>query len=168
MAHHIEHTIRIKLPASKVWEVLGDFSSIERTSHSVESSPIISEIKSGIGTKRKCHFYDKGSVVEEITSYEEGHSFGMVLSEFSMPMKSIEAGFNVEKIDENTCDVTMSMDFVVKAGPIGWVLGALLLKTVLKKKVLKSELAGLAYYSATGNPIGHDLPSKEDLVGILA
>jgi len=163
MAHHITHTIRVDASASQIWEVLGDFSSIERTSHAVESSPILTDIKQGVGTKRKCNFYDKKSVIEEIVRYEEGHSFSIVLSEFSMPMKSIEAEFSVEKITENSCDITMSMDFVVKGGLLGWVMGALLLKPVLKKKVLKNELIGLAYHTISGKLVGQTMPASDAL-----
>ena len=86
----------------------------------------------------------------------------MVLSEFSMPMKSIEAEFSVDKVDEHRCDITMSMDFVVKGGPLGWVLGALLLKPVLKKKVLKNELLGLAYHMKTGKLVGKTMLNLQD------
>lgn len=163
MAHHITHTIRVDASASKIWQVLGDFSSIERTSHAVEFSPILTEIKQGVGTKRKCHFYDKKSVVEEIVRYDEGHSFSMVLSEFSMPMKSIEAEFSVKAVSENSCDITMSMAFVVKGGLLGWVMGALLLKPVLKKKVLKNELIGLAYHTISGKSVGQTMPESDEL-----
>lgn len=163
MAHHITHTIRVNVSASRIWKVLNDFSSIERTSHAVESSPILTEITKGIGTRRKCYFYDKKTVVEEIIGYKEGHGFRMVLSEFSMPMKSIEAEFTVEKVDEKSCDVSMSMDFVVKGGLLGLILGALLLKPILKKKVLKSELIGLAYHTTSGKLVGKTLPGIREL-----
>ena len=167
MAHHITHTIRVNVSASKIWEVLDDFSSIEKTSHAVESSPILSEIKQGVGTQRKCNFYDKKSVIEEIISYKDGHSFRIVLSEYSMPMKSIEAEFTVEYVDNNSCDISMSMDFVVKGSFLGWILGALLLKPVLTKKVLKSELIGLAYYTASGKSVDKSLPSGQEMAEFI-
>jgi hypothetical protein len=70
-------------------------------------------------------------------------------------MKTIEADFSVDRVDENTSDISMSMDFVVKGGVLGWVLGAVVLKPVLKKKVLKTELAGIAYHAKTGKLVGH-------------
>ena len=72
MAHHVEVKMRVNIPAMKVWEVLGDFSSIERFSTAVEKSPILDGISSGLGTKRKCDFYDGSSVIEEIIDYQEG------------------------------------------------------------------------------------------------
>jgi ribosome-associated toxin RatA of RatAB toxin-antitoxin module len=163
MAHHITHTIRVNASADKIWSVLSDFSSIERTSHAVESSPLLSQIKKGVGTKRKCYFYDNKSVVEEIIRYEEGRSFRMVLSEFSMPMKSIEAELSVEKVNENSCDITMAMDFIVKGGLLGKIMGVTLLKPVLKNKVLKNELIGLAYHAISGKLVGHTMPESEEL-----
>tara|TARA_R110002167_G_scaffold84867_1_gene230451 strand:+ start:1628 stop:2134 length:507 start_codon:yes stop_codon:yes gene_type:complete len=168
MAHHIEKTQRVKVSANKVWDVLKDFGSIERTNTSIETSPILPGVKSGIGTKRKCNFYDNSSVVEEIIEYQEGDSFKMILSEFSMPLKSMYAELKVEKINENTCDISMSMDFVVKGGPIGWIMGLLVLRPVLTNKVLKKELIGLAYHSATGNLIGRKMPEKEKLTLVLS
>ena len=162
MAHHITHTIKVGASVSKIWDVLGDFSSIERTSHAVESSPIVTKVKEGVGTKRKCYFYDKKSVVEEIIFYEENHRFTMVLSEFSMPMKSIEAEYIVEKINDSHCSITMTMDFVVKGGMLGWFLGAFILKHVLKNKVLKNELIGLAYHAITGELVGNKMPEANE------
>lgn len=167
MAHHIEDSLEIKLPATKVWEILSDFSSIEKTSHSVERSPLLEGPTSGVGTKRKCYFYDNKSVVEEIVEFREGQSFKMVLSEYSMPMKSILAELKVEKINESSSRITMSMDFVVKGGPIGWLLGAILLRPVLKRKVVQKELIGISYFAATGDKIGNKMPSNEKLNPIL-
>ena len=126
MPHHIELSKRIKLPADQIWAVLKDFDSIERTSHAIEKSPLLAGKVSGVGTKRKCYFYDGKTVVEQISEYHEGESFKMVLSEFSMPLKSIEAEMKVKKVDENVCDISMSMDFVVKGGFFGQILGFLI------------------------------------------
>jgi len=166
MPHHIELTKRVKMPADQIWEVLKDFDSIERTSHAVEKSPLLEGNESGVGTKRKCYFYDGTSVIEEITEYHEGESFKIVLSEFSMPLKSIEAQMMVKKVDNNICDISMSMDFVVKGGFIGKLLGFLILQHVLKAKVLKAELAGLAFHASTGIVIGKRLPSNVEFESI--
>ena len=167
MPHHIEHSLEIKIPSQKVWNVLKDFTSIEKTSHSVERSPLLDGPTSGVGTKRKCYFYDKKSVIEEISEYIEGQGFSMILSEFSMPMKSISAQLKVDEIDKNKCKIGMSMNFVVKGGVFGWILGAVLLKPVLKRKLLEKELLGISYYAATGKIIGNEMPSKENFKTIL-
>jgi len=166
MPHYIELTKRVKLPADQIWRVLKDFDSIERTSHAVEKSPLLKGNVSGVGTKRKCYFYDGKSVVEEITEYHEGESFKIVLSEYSMPLKSIEAQMMVKKVGNNVCDISMAMEFVVKGGFLGKSLGFLILQHVLKVKVLNAELAGLAFHASTGIVIGNRLPSKAELESI--
>ena len=163
MPHFIELTKRIKVPTQKVWDVLKDFDNIEKTSHTVEKSPILEGISSGVGCRRKCFFYDGKSVVEEIIEYNEGESFKLVLSEYTMPMKSIEAELKVKKVDEEVSDISMSMTFVVKGGLFGRVIGSLLLQHILKRKVLKGELDGLAFYASTGKRVEKKLPTKEEL-----
>lgn len=79
-----------------------------------------------------------------------------------MPMKHIEAEFSVKKISDTRSDISMSMDFTVKGDPLGWLLGATLLKPILTKKVLVSELLGIAYYAKTGKSIGKHMPNKSD------
>jgi hypothetical protein len=167
MGHQVKQTIRARLPASKVWLVLSDFSSIEKTSISVEKSPLLAGAASGMGTKRKCYFHDGSTVVEEIIDYEEGRRFKIRLSEYSMPLKSLVAEMEVVEVDEETCQISMSMDFVVKGGPVGWLVGLLIIRQVLKRKVLKPELLGLAYHCATGMIVESTLPSVGELSNIV-
>lgn len=162
MAHHVENKMRVNVPANKVWEVLEDFSSVEKYAFSVDKSPLLEGKSSGLGTKRKCDFYDGTSVVEEIIGYQKGKGFKVELSEYSMPVKSLVAGMKVEEVDAKTSDISMEMDFVVKGGPFGWLMGFFMMRPMLRG-VAKKVLTGLAYHSATGKIIGKSLPSKEDL-----
>lgn len=162
MAQRVEVKMRVNFPAKKVWEVLGDFSSIERFSPNVKKSPILGEKSSGLGTKRKCDFYDGTSVIEEIIDYQDGKSFKVELTEFSMPLKSLYAEMKVEGVDANASDISMSMDFVVKGGPFGWLMGFFMIRPMMKG-IIKKVLTGLAYNSATGKLVGEKLPSKEEL-----
>ena len=162
MAHHVEYKMRVNIPSKKVWEVLEDFSSVERFSDAVETSPLLDGKSSGLGTKRKCTFYDGSSIVEEIVDYEEGKSLKMEVSEYSMPLKSLHAVMKVEAVDAKTSDISMSMEYVVKGGPLGWIMGFFMMRPMMKG-VIKKTLTGLAYHSATGKLLGNKLPSKEDL-----
>ena len=166
MSHHVEQTIRIHVPASKVWEVLGDFASIEHYSTSVDRSPLLPGKTEGVGTKRICHFYDKTSVVEEITRFQEGESFDIALSQYSLPLKSARATMGVKVVDNTTSDIYMSMDYVVKFGPVGWVMGALLMRPMMNK-VLKSVLKGLAFHSSTGKNVSTKLPDDHEMDAII-
>ena len=162
MAHHVETTLKVNAPAQKVWETLRDFSSVERYSSKVESSPIVGEIATGLGAKRKCTFYDKSTVLEEIIAYEEGVSLDIELSEFAMPLKSLRARMKVTRVDDTSSEVYFSMDFVPKFGPVGWLMGAIMMKPMMRR-VTKDVLQGLAFHVVTGDRVGSEMPSAAAL-----
>ncbi|NKB25563.1 MAG: hypothetical protein GKR87_14535 [Kiritimatiellae bacterium] len=166
MEHYVESAVRINATSKKVWEILDDFGGVENFSFGVEQSPIIGEKSSGLGAKQHCVFYDKKSVYEEIIEYEENKSFKVVLSELSMPMRTMFAGFSVEKVTDTTCEVSMYMDFVVKLGPLGALMGMVIMRPMMKG-LQKKLLSGLAYYSFTGKTIGSELPPSEELAQAL-
>jgi len=75
MTHHIEQTIKVNVPAAKIWQVMRDFSSVERFATTIKTSPIVNDISSGLGAKRLCTFNDDSSLVEEIIEFQEGGRF---------------------------------------------------------------------------------------------
>ena len=166
MAHHVENSIKVNLPAQKVWHILENFSSIENFATTIQTSPIVGDKKSGLGAKRRCHFYDGSSLVEEIIDFHEGQGYKMDLSEHSLPLKSMQAEMKVKQIDANTSEISMASDFVVKGGPIGWLMGSLLMRPMMKG-VFKKVLSGLAYHTATGKVVDKKLPSQEELKSII-
>lgn len=166
MAHHTENTLRVNIPAENIWQILQDFSSVEKFATTIKSSPVVSEVKSGIGAKRLCTFNDGSSLIEEIVEYEEGRRFKMELSDYSLPLKSMSAEMKVTAIDDNCCEIYMSADFVVKAGPLGWLMGQLIMKPVMKG-VFKKLMMGLAYHCKTGQCINEKLPSDDELTQLI-
>ncbi len=83
-------------------------------------------------------------------------------SEFSMPLKSMIAGTKVTVVDENSCDITIDMNFVVKGGLLGRLMGLVLVKPMMKS-VTKKLLNGLAYHAATEKLVANKLPSQQAL-----
>lgn len=166
MAHYIENTLKVKVPATQIWQVLADFSSVEKFAATIKSSPIVNGISSGLGAKRKCTFNDGSSLVEEIIEFEAGQGYKMALSEFSLPLKNMHSEIKVKKIDEDSCEIYMASDFVVKAGPLGWLLGHFIMRNVMKG-VFRKVMSGLAYHSITGKRVGEKLPPKEEMAKII-
>ncbi len=166
MSHHTENSIKVNVSAANIWQVLSDFSSVEKFATTIKTSPIVSDIKSGMGAKRMCTFNDGSSLVEEIIEFQEGQAYKMVLSEYSLPLKSMHAEMGVKEIDENNSEIYMSADFVVKGGPFGWLLGHLIMRPVMKG-VFKKLMSGLAYHCVTGKLVGEKLPPNEELAEII-
>ncbi|MCD4657807.1 MAG: SRPBCC family protein [Planctomycetes bacterium] len=166
MTHHTEKTIKVNVPAEKIWQVLADFSSVERFAVTIKTSPIVNDVKSGLGAKRKCTFNNGSSLVEEIIDFREGQGFKMVLSDYSLPLKSMHSEMGIRKIDENISEIYMSTDFVVKGGPLGRLMGHFLMRPAMKG-VFKKLLSGLAYHCVTGKLVGEKLPPNEELAKIV-
>jgi Polyketide cyclase / dehydrase and lipid transport len=166
MKHEVEKTLRVNVPADKIWEVLGDFSSVEQYASTIKSSPIVGDIKSGLGARRLNTFLDGTSLIEEITDYHEGKGFKMKLSEYSFPLKYMNSEVGVKSIDEKSCELSMSTDFVVKAGPLGWLMGYFMVRPMMKG-VFEKQMSCLAYHSMTGKRIDEELPSSDELAKIM-
>jgi len=166
MAHHIERTLKVNVSAEKIWQVLENYSGVENFAATIKSSPIVGDIKSGLGAKRKCTFNDGSSLVEEIIEYQEGQGYKMELSEYPYPLKSMVAEMRVTAIDANTSELFMSSDFIVKGGPLGWLMGTLLMSPMMKG-VFKKVMTGLAYHAATGERVDEKAPSSEQLSKVL-
>ncbi len=166
MKHEVEKILRVNVTADKIWEVLGDFSSVERYASTIKSSPILGDISSGLGAKRLNTFYNGTSLIEEITAYQEGKGFKMKLSEYSFPLKYMNSEVGVKAIDAKSCELSMSANFVVKAGPIGWVMGFFMMRPMMKG-VFEKQMRCLAYHCVTGKRIDEELPSDDELVKII-
>jgi len=60
----------------------------------------------------------------------------------------------------------MSSDFIVKGGPLGWLMGTLLMSPMMKG-VFKKVMTGLAYHAATGERVDEKALSNEVLANIV-
>jgi len=165
MQHQVTSVLNINAPADKVWSILDDFGGVEKFSIGIDKASLIGDKSTGLGAKRKCVFHDQNSVVEEIIEYQANESFKVVLTESAMPMKTITAEFRVEKLTDTTCQVIMTMEFVMKLGFVGSLLGYPM-RSMLKG-IQQQLLKGLAYHAFTGHTLVKELPEKDQLSASL-
>ncbi|MGR3316865.1 MAG: SRPBCC family protein [Candidatus Anammoxibacter sp.] len=157
----VEAKLNAKAPVDRVWEVISNYGDVHLYHPMVKSAPILSANDKGVGAKRRCEFYDKSSLVEEVTNWDEGRSISFVLSEMSsMPLKKANATIKVEPVDSKTSLVSINMNFVVKWGPLGWMMGKLMMKPMMKK-MFTNVLKGLEYYAVTGKAVENMVPEMQ-------
>jgi carbon monoxide dehydrogenase subunit G len=141
---HFEKTIEVDATPDAIWAVLGRFMHIDEFAPFIKTVDVLSENEDGIGAKRRCNFDNGDSVVEEVTRWEADSSYRVRLSEMSgMPVEEMFAEISVEPLDNGRGKVIWAIDYRVKFGPFGWLLGQTVMKLMMGK-ILNANLVALA------------------------
>lgn len=146
-------TRTLSAPPSKVWAVLEDFGGVANWSAGVEASPIIAGTpERGLGAERNCQLYDGNHINERLTELVPEKRLAIEVTDTSMPMKSAAGRFELVATPGGGTQVTMTMDYVVKFGPIGQLMDVLMLKRSMTAS-LNNLLAALDEHVETGKRI---------------
>ncbi len=139
-----ERTLDIDATTDAIWSVLSRFMHIDEFAPLVKSVDALTQGADGVGSKRRCHFTDGTSVVEEVTDWKVNQGYRVRLSEMvAMPLHEAHAELNIEPLDAGRSRMKWSMNYRVKYGPFGWILGQTLMKMMMGK-ILDGNLKGLA------------------------
>jgi len=149
----VEKTVLVNAGINQVWNIISDVGGVYKYHPLVDKSPQLSKNASGIGSKRRCDFYDGSSVVEEVVGMKEGEELNIRLSEFSLPLKSAEATMSLEKVSDKSTNVTIRMRYEMKYGVFGSILGYFMIRPIMKMTFVK-VLKGLNDHATTGKLIG--------------
>lgn len=154
--HTVSAIQTIDAPVATVWNVLDDVGNVYRFHPLVESSESLSDITTGVGAKRQSNLYAGGALLEEVVEADPEHRQVVnVMDAGPFPLKEAVAIFDLEPIDENSTTVTMTMSFVPKFGPLGWLLAKLMMKNKLNA-MCGDILAGLNTHIQTGEIVGQN------------
>lgn len=141
MHFHRDHLI--KADSNDVWAVLGRFMHIDEFAPEIASVDALTTGDDQVGSRRRCTFKNGGDIVEEVTEWKEGRGYRVRLSETDpMPLKEGFADIRLEPAGAGQTRVVWGMDFSLKYGPIGWLMGQLMMKPMMGK-VLNANLKGL-------------------------
>ncbi|MFT4623673.1 MAG: hypothetical protein ACI8PZ_002329 [Myxococcota bacterium] len=147
-------TRKIASPVADVWSVLDDFGGVHRFGAGIESSPIINGSPSrGVGAERACALYDGNYINERVTASVENRRLSIEVFDTSMPIKRADATFAIAPVAGGGTTVTMTMDYVVKYGPMGLAMDVLMMRGMMKKN-LDNLLAGLEQHLLSGETVG--------------
>ena len=142
---HFERTLKIDATAEAVWAVAGNFMHTDEFAPEIVTTDALTDGEDGIGSRRRNHFKNGSSMVEEITEWEPAkRRYRFQLSEMEpMPLHEAYSAISVEPTDNGRSMVIMDMDFRVKYGPFGWIMGQTMMKTMMSK-IFEGNLKGLA------------------------
>jgi uncharacterized protein YndB with AHSA1/START domain len=152
--HTVSVTRTIDTPVATVWNALDDVGNVYRFHPMVESSESINDVTTGEGAKRQSNLYDGGALLEEVVeSNPEHRQVVNVIDAGPFPLKEAVATFDLKPIDVNSTEVTMTMSFVPKFGPVGWLMAELMMENKLRA-MCGDILAGLDTHLETGEIVG--------------
>jgi uncharacterized protein YndB with AHSA1/START domain len=151
--NQLSNTTVVHAPIDQVWQTIADVGTIADWHFGVAHSPALTAHRTGLGATRRIELYDGSTVVEEVTSVDEGRSVTVTMSEHTMPLSFGAATFAVKADGTNRTLVTMTMDYAMKYGPLGWLLNVVMLRRIMVK-LLATVLAGLNHHLVTGEHIG--------------
>ena len=154
--HTVSATRTIHAPVGTVWSTIDDFGNVYRFHPDLEHSESITDVATGIGAQRRCDFYN-GSVIREevVESDPEQRHVTNVFDLGSFPLKKMLGGFDLEPIDEDSTEVTFTMSFVPKYGPVGWLMAKMMMKSKFRD-LSEDILAGLDTHLQTGAIVDQD------------
>lgn len=138
----IERSHEIDATPDAVWAVLGRFMNIDEFAPQIASVDALTSGEDGLGSRRRNHFANGTSLVEEVTEWKPGEGFTVELSDMAaMPLHEASSTVRILPTSGRS-RVTWSFDFRVKYGPIGWLMGQTMMKMMMGK-VIDANLKGL-------------------------
>ncbi|WP_050604243.1 SRPBCC family protein [Ruegeria sp. 6PALISEP08] len=143
MIHH-ERSLEIDANPERIWAILSRFIQIDEIAPQIAQVEALTYGATGIGSRRRCYFENGTSLVEEVTKWDPNRGYTVRLSEMSaMPLIEAHAAIAIEPLAQTRTRVTWSMDYTVKYGPLGWLMGQSLMKMMMSR-VLDGNLKALA------------------------
>ena len=142
---HFERTLEIDATPDAVWAVVSRYMHIDEYAPEIKSVEALTEGENRVGSKRRNTFNNGKSMAEEVTEWDADrkyHRFQMSEMD-SMPLHEAFSSVAIEAIDDRKSLVRWDMDFRVKYGPFGWLMGQTMMKMMMSK-ILDGNLKGLA------------------------
>jgi carbon monoxide dehydrogenase subunit G len=142
---HFERTLEIEATTEAIWAVASNFMHIDEFAPEIKSVDALTEGKVGIGSKRRNHFNNGTSLVEEVIEWDTDSRYHRISSSemSSMPLHEAYSAISIERMDSGRSMVTWDFDYRVKFGPLGWLLGQTMMKMMMGK-IIDANLKGLA------------------------
>ncbi len=126
-----------------VWQVLARFMHVDEIAPGITKVEALTTGPDQTGSKRRCHFENGSWLDEEVTEWQPGRGYRVRLSELNpLPLKSAEAYLRISPEGSGRSRVEWGMEFRMKYGPFGWLLGQAAIKPVMGK-VLNGNLQAL-------------------------
>jgi len=148
----------INAPIAPTWAAVSKLGAVQDWHPNVARAEVLTAHDSGIGASRRVEFQDGRSAVETVIEESELHFTTMEMSA-SSPLSRAVVTIRTEERSADTTEVTFSIEYGLKYGPIGWLIDAVMMKRLFGK-VFSAALDGLSYHLETGKLVTDSVPGR--------
>ncbi|MEM8924120.1 MAG: SRPBCC family protein [Actinomycetota bacterium] len=144
----------VEAGVDKVWDVYADFGAADVWHPYFESAALVAgSPERGVGAARDCVFGPRSSIRETVTEWIENERMVIAIEFLSgppMPITDLMAAVDVAAVaDSASTNLTLSLDYARRWGPIGAVADHLVVRR-LYLGVFRNMLAASKAYAETG------------------
>ena len=141
----LENEIIINASIEKIWEALSNIEELSKYDPTVKKSTAISQIKSGLGAKRKVLMQDgKNWFDEQCTIWNPNEALTYELTACSFSVHKLKHSYRFERIGKQI-KVKQIMEYQIKFGFFGKILDIIMIKKQSDQGI-KKFFAGLKSY----------------------
>ncbi|WP_208998041.1 SRPBCC family protein [Pseudovibrio sp. FO-BEG1] len=139
-----ERTMVIDASPEAIWNVIGRYMDLDEFAPLVKSVEALTEGADGVGSVRRCHFENGTFLDEEVMEWEPNHRMRVrMFSMDALPLKEAQAEICIKPYAGGKSQIIWYLEYRMKYGPLGWLLGQTLVKSGMGKVIL-GNLKGLA------------------------
>ena len=144
-------TIKINHPSQGTWKVVSNLGDIYIFHPGVSKSYYTTEQTEGVGAARICELLPMGKVLETATEWVDGKSFLLKVDpiEKAPPVKNFTGKLEVNAIDTDQTEVSLTVNYDMKLGLTGKLLNKLILKSKMESSI-EDLLKGLKVHLEQG------------------
>jgi len=153
----VEHSRVINASIAPTWAAVSRMGAVQDWHPNVSRSLVLTDHDGGVGASRRVEFHGGGSVVETVIEESEQQFTAMQLTE-SPPLATAVVTIRTKQRSAQSTEVTFSIDYGLKYGPIGWLLDTFMMKRIFGK-AFGMALEGLSYHLETGAQVTDSIPS---------
>jgi len=136
----------IDAPRYVVWDALADIEAVVRWNPGIDDVECLSEVRSGVGARRRCYTHPTGWMTESVTEWLEGQVIVFDIED-AAPLKNGVARFELAD-DGGGTRLQASFEYEVKLGPLGPVIDRLIVHRRLGE-AFANGIEGLREFTET-------------------
>jgi hypothetical protein len=155
---NVQKTKVINASIAPTWAAVSKLGAVQDWHPNVARAVVLTPNDSGIGASRRVEFQDGKSAVETVIEESELQFTTMEMSA-SSPLSRAVVTIRTKERSTDTTEVTFSIDYGLRYGPIGWLIDVVMMKRLFDK-VFTAALGGLSYHLETGNLVTDSIPDR--------